>query len=92
MEELYLVAYTHELKNPNYHPEEDVNAVIKDLKSISFGTNFRNFRKLSEIVHSIEQQTGDKEVQVISVTPIHKLINYDGENENTSRIPSEAGH
>lgn len=81
--ELYLVSYTHE-----------VNAVThqRQIKSISFGENFGELRRVIDIVRRIEQQTGDRAVEIIAVTALHKLIDYAGENQRDSPSSSQIGH
>jgi hypothetical protein len=75
MEELYLVAYTY---------EANVVSHERGMKSISFGKDFKHLRRVLDIVHRIEEQTGDRAVQVMAVTALHKLIDYAGENQTDS--------
>ena len=82
MEELYLIGYTHEV---------DAETHKREIKSISF-REFTGLRRLDDIVHKIEKQTGDRSVQVIAVTALHKLIDYAGENKTNSITSSLRGH
>ena len=75
MNELYLVSYTHESSVLNHS---------RELKNISFGPDFKGLRTLKDIVHRIEKQTGDRAVQIMAVTALHKLIDYAGEAEANS--------
>lgn len=75
MQELYLVSYTHEC---------DVLTHKRELKAISFGEEFKKLKTLVGIVQEIEKQTTDRAVQVMSITSLHEIIDYAGENQISS--------
>jgi hypothetical protein len=83
MDELYLVAYSH------YNPCGMLSPpASRESKSISFPT-IEDCGKtptalLKGLVDKIEKQTGDKSVQVLAITPLHKIVDYATENQTYS--------
>jgi hypothetical protein len=81
--ELYVVAFTHEI---------DAVTHQRGFDSISFGESFRMLKMVKDIVDAVEKQTGKRGVQLMAVTPLHKIIDYEGEDSANCHSVIPSGH